>query len=48
MIVKKKLDGWQGKSIMDMKMHSFFLVWRKGQTLMKWQLLRKMYKIQII
>jgi hypothetical protein len=35
----KKLDGWQGKSIMDMKMHYFFLVGRKGKTLLRWQLL---------
>jgi len=38
-MIQKKLDGWQGKSIMDMKMHSFFLVGRKGKTLLRWQLL---------
>jgi len=38
-MIQKKLDGWQGKSIMDMKMHSFFLVGRKGETLLRWQLL---------
>jgi hypothetical protein len=32
---KKKLDGWQGKSITDMKMHSFFLVGRKAAVVKK-------------
>jgi len=35
MIQKKKLDGWQGKSIMDMKMHSLFLVGRKAAVVKK-------------
>jgi hypothetical protein len=48
-MIQKKLDGWQGTSIMDIKMHTSFLVGRKRQTLLRWQLLlRKMYKIQII